>query len=115
MAEKGEAARTHIGLTVQRAMEVMTEYGLEPLHYGFICHDSWPDEVVEHPAEYAEVYVEPVVDEAGNEITPGYSVRGEMVKGAWTEVVRPAGDCYGFRSDELLFFLLRGLASAVLK
>lgn len=38
---KGADARTHIGLTVQRAMEIMTAHGLDPMAYGFICHDSW--------------------------------------------------------------------------
>lgn len=42
IAAKGEAAaRTHIGMTVQRAVEVMESHGLDPFAYGFICFDSW--------------------------------------------------------------------------
>jgi hypothetical protein len=42
VAEKGDAARLHIGLTVQCAMDIMESEGLDPLRYGFICHDEWP-------------------------------------------------------------------------
>lgn len=42
--EKGDAARQHIGMTVQRAMEVMQSHGLDPLRYGFICHDEWSEQ-----------------------------------------------------------------------
>lgn len=42
IAEKGEAnARKHVGMTVQDAIGVMTSHGLDPMAYGFICHDSW--------------------------------------------------------------------------
>lgn len=41
IAEKGEAgARLHIGLTVQRAIEIMESHGLDPWRYGFICRDE---------------------------------------------------------------------------
>jgi hypothetical protein len=42
IAAKGAAARTHVGMTVQRAIEVMESHGLDPFAYGFICYDSWP-------------------------------------------------------------------------
>lgn len=41
VAKKGDAARTHIGMTVQRAVEIMTAHSLDPMAYGFICHDAW--------------------------------------------------------------------------
>jgi hypothetical protein len=41
--KKGADARTHIGLTVQRAMEIMQSCGLDPFGYGFICYDKWQD------------------------------------------------------------------------
>lgn len=42
VAEKGEAAaRRHIGMTVQRAIEIMEAAGLDPFAWGFICHDTW--------------------------------------------------------------------------
>lgn len=44
VAQKNAGARLHIGMTVQRAMEVMESFGLDPLQYAFICHDKWPAE-----------------------------------------------------------------------
>lgn len=41
VAAKGSAARSHIGLTVQRAIELMQAHGLDPFAYGFICYDQW--------------------------------------------------------------------------
>ena len=38
---KGADARKHIGMTVQRAIEVMESCGLDPFAYGFICFDEW--------------------------------------------------------------------------
>ena len=43
--QKGTAARHHIGMTVQRAIEIMETNGLSPFAYGFICFDQW-DEVI---------------------------------------------------------------------
>lgn len=43
MAKKGDGARLHVGITVQRAMEIMTSHGLDPFRYAFICHDSWDE------------------------------------------------------------------------
>lgn len=88
VAAKGEAARLHPGLTVQRAIEILAAHGLDPMRYGFICHDAWDEEVTEHPA---------VTDETGAEIA---SARTER---------KPAGDLYGFRPDELMLFIARGL------
>lgn len=86
VATKGaEHARRHVGLTVQRAIEIMAARGLEPLRYAFICHDAWQ-------AESAEPEVR---DETGNVMraaTPG----------------RPAGDLYSLRPDELVLFIARG-------
>ena len=44
IADKGEAAaRHHIGMTVQRAIEIMEAESLDPFAYGFICHDEWDE------------------------------------------------------------------------
>lgn len=80
-ATKGDGARQHIGMTVQRAIEIMQGHGLDPFAYGFICYDQW-DELLEVAGE-----------------------DGEIVQEA-----RPAGDRYSFRMDELLAFIARGLA-----
>ena len=55
---KGEQkARLHIGLTVQRAIEILEQNGLNPFDYGFICFDEWEDQVAEDGT---------VVQKAGN-------------------------------------------------
>jgi hypothetical protein len=122
---KGDAARTHLGLTVQRAIEIMEANGLEPFSYGFICFDQWDDVFVEHPAIEAVEAVEAVAgveaaeatfDEEGNELTPAIeaveAVQGvEAVEGkdAWTEQTRVAGDRYAFRYDQLNLFIAAGI------
>jgi len=83
VAEKGEDAREHVGMTVQRAIEIMEMHGLDPFAYGFICYDTWPES--SEPAEF---------DEDGAEVRP--------------EVVQPAGDRYSFRHDQLCLFIARG-------
>lgn len=52
--QKGEDARIHVGLTVQRVMEIMQANNLDPLRYAFICHDVWEDKFEDHPAIYAQ-------------------------------------------------------------
>jgi len=66
-------ARKHIGMTVQRAIEVMEANGLDAMKYGFICYDTWPEEKNE---------------------------KGELI--------RPAGDSYSFRTDQLSIFISCG-------
>lgn len=38
---KGDNARFHVGLTVQRAIEIMESHDLDPFSYGFMCFDEW--------------------------------------------------------------------------
>lgn len=70
VAGKGDSARLHIGMTVQRAIEVMISHGLDPFAYSFICHDSWEDE-------------------------------------------DGANDMYGFRIDQLIMFIARGMEERI--
>lgn len=100
VAEKGEAARKHVGFTVQRAIEIMQANGLDPMAYGFICYDSWDDEFVEHPAIEAK---DAVLNDDGEVIEPAVEA-----KAAWTEQTQKAGDRYSFRYDELNLFIARG-------
>lgn len=79
---KGDAARQHIGPTVQYAIEIMRAHQLDPFGYGFICHDKWEQQIVEHPAT--------------------------EVRAAWAEVTLEAGDRYAFRYDELAMFIAAG-------
>lgn len=101
VASKGSAARRHVGMTVQRAIEIMAFHGLDPVAWGFICHDHWNEVTFEHPAERKEV-VTGLLDEYGNSI-----VRVEEVP-AWTEVLRQAGDVYSFRESQLYAFIAAG-------
>ncbi|ERO65304.1 tail fiber domain-containing protein [Pseudomonas piscis] len=83
MSEKGEAARGHIGMTVQRAIEVISSFGLDPFAYGFICYDAWDESTQTSPVESDE------------------------------PVIIPAGDRYSFRIDELNLFLAAGLEARI--
>ena len=78
--------REHCGLTVQRAMEIMESFGLEPFKYGFICYDKWDEKTV--VSEYGPA------NEDGSE-NPIYKTI-------------PAGDRYSFRIDELNMFIAKG-------
>lgn len=80
--EEGENAREHIGLTVQRAIEIMESCGLDPMHYGFICHDEWEEE----------------------DIIIGYEDDVTPIMGK-----KEAGDRYSFRYDQLNLFIARGI------
>lgn len=81
-AEEGEDAREHIGLTVQHAIEIMESCGLDPMHYGFICHDEWEEE----------------------DIIIGYEDDVTPIMGK-----KEAGDRYSFRYDQLNLFIARGI------
>ncbi|AXQ68176.1 putative tail fiber protein [Klebsiella phage NJR15] len=78
--------REHCGLTVQRAIEIMESFGLEPFKYGFICYDKWDEHTV--VSEYGPA------NEDGTE-NPIYKTI-------------PAGDRYSFRIDELNMFIAKG-------
>ncbi|CDN96094.1 tail fiber domain-containing protein [Agrobacterium tumefaciens] len=83
LEQKGDAARLHVGMTVQRAIEIMLSHGLDPMRYGFICYDEWGEE--------SEIEL----DDNG------------MPTGG-TVITRLAGSAFGFRSDQLSLFILRG-------
>tara|TARA_R110000796_G_scaffold239881_1_gene360701 strand:+ start:69 stop:1877 length:1809 start_codon:yes stop_codon:yes gene_type:complete len=96
-----DAARLHTGLTVQKAVEIMTAQGLDPMAYGFICYDEWEDEFIHHPARAAveEVVVDGVITvEAVEAQTEKPSVQ-----------TKTAGNRYSFRYDQLNLFIARGV------
>ena len=56
--DKGpDVARLHIGPTVQAAIRIFREEGLDPLRYGAICYDEWEDEFVEEEGETIQTQV----------------------------------------------------------
>lgn len=77
----GDKAREHVGLTVQRAIDIMESCDLDPMHYGFICHDVWESE----------------------KVVVGYDKNDKPI-----EEVREAGDRYSFRYDQLNLFIAKG-------
>lgn len=106
--EKGAAARHHVGVTVQRVMEVFAAHGLDPFRYGLVCYDQWADEVKHHPEEVVPTQVPAVLDADGNVLEAEYT-RYEVIP-ARDEVTREAGDIYSLRMDQLALFLARGQA-----
>lgn len=76
---KGDSARLHVGMTVQRAIELMEAHGLDATKYAFICHDTWSAR-------------QELKDDQGVVMDPGCS----------------AGDLYSFRTDQLLLFIASG-------
>jgi hypothetical protein len=99
VAEKGaEQARMHLGMTVQRAIEIMQGHGLQPMHYAFVCYDEWPETVLPARTEQRETGL---FDAQGNPVL-------QTVEIAPAQTI-PGGNRYGFRTDELLLFIARGL------
>ena len=98
VARKGDGARRHVGLTVQRAVAILEAEGLDPFAYGFVCRDAWPAVA---PQE-AVAGTEAVRDADGTTIAPAVPARAACPG-------REAGERYGFRTDQLLLFLARGL------
>lgn len=88
IADKGESsARWHIGLTVQRVIEIMQSHGLDPFTYGLVCYDSWPAEYedVETPVTQVRTVERPHV-----EIVDGQAVMTLQQ----VEVAEPVVDVY---------------------
>lgn len=100
-----EGAREHFGQTVQRAMQIFRDHGLDPFAYGAICYDQWDAETVEHPAQYEQIEIPAVLDEQGNEIEPARYEQGALIREAWTEVTLEAGDRYSWRDSELFWLI----------
>lgn len=98
---KGEdLARLHVGMTVQRAIQIMQEEGLDPFRYGLICFDEWSEQREWLPAVYRET----------GEFDSGGSPIMELVEEAREVVSREAGQIYGFREGALHNLMLRGVA-----
>lgn len=108
VAENGaDAARWHVGMTVQRAIEIFEAHGLDPFRNAFVCYDEWEDQYEEYAAEY-EMHPGEFDSETGKEISPAYEV---LVKPAGRTLIREAGNIYSFRNDQLAFAMLAGVAA----
>lgn len=100
-------ARHHVGITVQRAKEILESFGLNPWRYGFMSYDKWDNEFINHPAVEAVDFVAAVYDETGKVITP--EVKEIKAQAEWTEQTKVAGDAYAFRYDQLNMFIAAGI------
>lgn len=49
--EKGDGARLHVGMTVQRALEIFVANGLDPFRYGLVCYDEWEEKTTSEEVE----------------------------------------------------------------
>jgi hypothetical protein len=129
VVRKGTSARDHIGLTVQRVIEIMTAHGLDAMRYGFICFDEWEERGIDHPAVEAVAAVEaipaiPAVPareaywdefeqfheavEAVGGVPAVPAVEAVEAADAYREILQEAGNQYGFRYDQLNLFIARG-------
>lgn len=107
LAAVGENARWHVGMTVQRAIEIFEDNGLDAFRSAFVCFDKW-DDIYE---EWDDVYetVDPIFDiDTGAELQPETQV---LVKAAGRMLVREAGEVYSFRYDQLALAMLAGVAA----
>lgn len=108
VAENGaDAARWHVGMTVQRAIEIFEAHGLDPFRNAFVCYDEWEDQYEDYAAEY-EMQPGEFDHETGREISPAFEV---MVKPAGRTLIRKAGNIYSFRNDQLALAMLAGVAA----
>lgn len=108
VAENGsDVARWHVGMTVQRAIEIFEAHGLDPFRNAFVCYDEWEDQYEEYPAEY-EMQPGELDPETGEEVSPSEVV---MVKPAGRTLIREAGNIYSFRNDQIAFAMLAGVAA----
>lgn len=127
--EKGDSARRHVGMTVQRAIEIMIECGLDPMRYAFICYDKW-EEIPEvrgsvevgnilftKYTDSPEANKEEVMIASGVRYSDYVSSYGNDPAYRWDEIsnttvvtqeFKSAGDRYGFRYDQLAMFIARG-------
>lgn len=108
--EKGDPdARWHSGMTVQRAIEIFEDEGIDPFAYGAVCHDVWGDEfetvdAVRLPTgEYEILY-----DKLGNEVSR------EPITEEWAPAAQRqtqwAGDKFSFREQEVKWLIIKALA-----
>lgn len=82
VAVKGDKARLHIGMTVQRAIEIMAAHGLIPTAYSFICYDKWDAEYTQVQINAGEkVTVKKEVTRQAFELVPVTSENIEVIDG----------------------------------
>ncbi len=76
VAQKGDAARWHMGVVAQQIVKAFSAHGLDAMQYGLLCYDAWD----------------------AHDERSGVNDDGEDV---WRHI--PAGDRYAIRPEECLF------------
>jgi len=95
IAEVGESARWHIGITSQRVADIFAAHGEDAYAYGIVCHDEWPERTeIVTPAEY-EQRDTGTLDEHGMPVYETIETTPAVTR------TIPAGDAYSLRYDEL--------------
>ena len=97
VAEKGSAARIHIGLIAQQVIAAFASEGLDAMRYGIVCYDKWDarEAVTER---FKVVTREETHNEDGSVKEPEEFHYEERV----LIPEREAGDCYSIRYEEAL-------------
>lgn len=88
VAEKGDAARIHVGVVAQHVIAAFEAQGLDPFRYAMVCHDAWEAE----PEQWSEPTwgEEPVLYEGGE---PVLYAGGELVRGPdYRAILTPEGE-----------------------
>jgi len=113
VAAEGDSARLHVGVTVQKVIEIMQANGLSPMMYGMVCYDKWGDEYYTSP----EIVAVPATAARPAE----YNERGVLISAAipgspgiegspaTKRLTREAGDRYSLRYEQLSLFIAAGL------
>ncbi|MFY9995072.1 MAG: hypothetical protein WAK61_08775 [Leclercia sp.] len=105
-AEKGEAARYHIGIIAEDIQAAFEAEGLDAFAYGVLCFEKWDD-------EYQSIYATRLVEQ--EVLVDAETGQTEMV---WFEqeydtgerkLVTPAGEKLSVRTDELMFLAMQAL------
>ena len=97
VAEKGSAARIHIGLIAQQVIAAFASEGLDAMRYGIVCYDKW-DAQEAITERFKVVTREETHNKDGSVKEPEEFYYEERV----LTPAREAGDCYSIRYEEAL-------------
>jgi len=97
VAEKGDAARIHVGVMAQEVVAAFASQGLDAHAYGVLCFDEWED-------QFEDIYEQqPVLNKAGEDTGKTQPVKvGERLS-------RPKGNLYGVRYEQLFAFIIAAM------
>lgn len=97
VAEKGSAARIHIGLIAQQVIAAFASEGLDAMRYGIVCYDKW-DAQEAVTERFKVVTREETHNEDGSVKEPEeFHYENRVLTPA-----KEAGDCYSIRYEEAL-------------